>query len=51
MRAKEIRRVTEPVAEALRDAANRGPSRLVPDYHRTHTKRPADTPRDRESRT
>src|SRR5215467_14973863 len=45
MRAKEIRRVTEPVAEALRDAANRGPSRLVPDYHRTHTKRPADTPR------
>src|SRR6266700_520690 len=40
MRAKEIRRVAEPVAEALRDAANRGPSRLVPDFHRTHIKRP-----------
>ena len=40
IRAKETRR--EPfvaevvVAEALRDAANRGPSELVANFHRTH---------------
>src|ERR1700733_5850419 len=32
--------------EALRDAANRGPSELVADVHRTHAKRPAGTPRE-----
>src|SRR5262252_2842556 len=46
MRAKEIRRVAEAVAEALRDAANRGPSRVHANFHRTHAKRPADTPRE-----
>src|SRR6266581_5483735 len=46
MRANEIRRVAEAVAEALRDAANRGPSRVHANFHRTHAKRPADTPRD-----
>src|SRR5689334_12455802 len=46
MRANEIRRVAEAVAEALRDAANRGPSRVHADFHRTHAKRPTDTPRD-----
>ena len=45
MRAKETRRVAELMAEALRDAANRGPSELVANFHRTHAKRPADTPR------
>src|SRR6516164_2610629 len=44
-RAKETRRLAGLVAEALRVAANRGPSELVADYHRTHTKRPADSPR------
>src|SRR6516164_2713175 len=32
MRANEIRRVAEAVAEALRDAANRGPSRVHADF-------------------
>src|SRR6516225_1186634 len=45
MRANEIRRVAEAVAEALRDAANRGPSRVHADFLRTHAKRPTDTPR------
>src|SRR5215475_2380432 len=45
IRANEIRRVAEAVAEALRDAANRGPSRVHAKFHRTHAKRPADTPR------
>jgi hypothetical protein len=40
-RAKETRRGAVLAAEALRDAANRGPSELVADYHRTHAKRPA----------
>src|SRR6516162_4301384 len=44
-RAKEMRRIAGLVAEALRVAANRGPSELVAEYHRTHTKRPADSPR------
>ena len=35
-RAKETRRVAGLVAEALRDAANRGPSELVANFHRTH---------------
>src|SRR6266481_2416000 len=35
-RAKETRRVAELMAEALRDAANRGPSELVANFHRTH---------------
>src|SRR5215471_14547680 len=36
-RAKETRRVAGLVAEALRDAANRGPSELVANFHRTQT--------------
>src|SRR5487761_1881970 len=45
-RAKETRAGPRALAEALRDAANRGPSELVADVHRTHAKRPAGTPRD-----
>src|SRR5215831_12180376 len=36
-RAKETRRLAGLVAEALRDAANRGPSELVANFHRTQT--------------
>ncbi len=46
MRAKETRCGPGAIAEALREAANRGPSELVADGHRAHAKRPADTPRD-----
>src|ERR1700751_1994133 len=46
IRANEIRRVVEAVAEALRDAANRGPSRVHANFHRTHAKRPSDTRHD-----
>ena len=45
MRAKETRLGPREVAEALREAANRGPSELVTDGYRAHVKRPADTPR------
>jgi hypothetical protein len=38
--------VAEAVAEALRDAANRGPSRVHANFHRTHAKRPSDTRHD-----
>src|SRR6266851_5204997 len=57
MRAKDTRREPEfvaevVVAEALRDAANRGPSELCRGkYHRTHAKRPAAKPRRREGGT
>src|ERR1700684_855152 len=44
MRAKETRRGPDTVAEALREAANRGPSELVTDDKRKH-KRPAVKPR------
>src|SRR5215470_5590217 len=42
-RAKETRRLAGLVAEALRVAANRGPSELVANFHRTH-KTPCGTP-------
>src|SRR5215470_569732 len=45
IRAKETREGPRALAEALRDAANRGPSELVADVHRTHAKRPAGRPR------
>src|SRR6266851_8724447 len=45
MRAKETRCGPGAVAEALREAANRGPSELVADGHRAHAKRPAVKPR------
>src|ERR1017187_3378962 len=46
IRANETRRGPGAVAEALREAANRGPSKqVVADGHRAHAKRPPDTPR------
>src|SRR6202041_3154606 len=45
IRANETRGGARAFVEALRDAANRGPSELVADVHRTHAKRPAGTPR------
>src|ERR1700733_9735040 len=44
-RAKETRRVAELVAEALREAANRGPSELVAELSPHARETPADTPR------
>src|ERR1022692_3587355 len=45
IRAKEMRCGPGTVAEALREAANRGPSELVADGHSAHAKRPAVMPR------
>ena len=45
IRANEMRCGPGTVAEALREAANRGPSELVADGHRAHAKRPAAGPR------
>src|ERR1700730_6100892 len=44
-RAKETRRVAELVAEALREAANRGPSELVAELSPHARETPADTSR------
>src|SRR3984957_7506852 len=44
MRAKETRRGPGTLAEALREAANRGPSELEADCHRAHVGRPAAEP-------
>src|SRR5215472_7162253 len=47
MRAKETRRGPGTLAEALREAANRGPSELEADCHRAHDRRPAARPPQR----
>src|SRR6266566_7031946 len=49
MRAKETRRGPRVFAGALREAANRGPSRARGGHHRTHAKRPSSTPRGIEA--
>src|SRR6185437_7522026 len=45
IRAKETRCGPGTIAEALREAANRGPSELVADNQRAHVRRPAGRPR------